>query len=104
MLLAGGVEVEAAARELSQMTTGQFGPTHSRSLVGTMTEYIKTLEYQQAYQQEYQQEYQERGHPDLEPPDLGHQERESLEHQALFLNQLIWKPIDYQTPAAVTCQ
>jgi len=79
VLRASVIPEASIATELDEMMSFQFGPTQNRSLVGTMVEYVKTLEY-------------------LDEDS----ELESALDKSLSLNRMIWRPLEYKTPEEVT--
>ena len=79
VLRAATVLEASIASELDEMISFQFGPTQSRSHVGTLVEYVKTLEY-------------------LDEDS----ELESALDKRLSLNRMIWRPLEYKTPEEVT--
>lgn len=80
VLHAVGVSEAAIAKEEAEMISFTVGPTQSRSVLGTMNEYVKTLEMLQ------------------DTADFP----ASLLEQSMFLNQVICKPLDWQHPDEVT--
>jgi hypothetical protein len=79
VLQAIGVPAAAIAREEVQMSSFSFGPTQNRSVVGTMTEYVKMLEVL-----------------DDDP------EAQTLLDKSLFLNRIICSPLQWRHPDEVT--
>ena len=74
-----GISNDAIAEEQEEMATFQFGPTQSRSHVGTLIEYVKTLEFVDS-----------------------DRELESALSRSQLLNQMLWRPLEYKTPEEVT--
>jgi hypothetical protein len=79
VLQALGVSEAAIVREEAQMNSFSFGPTQSRSIVGTMTEYVKMLQV-------------------LEDDP----EAQTLLEKSLFLNHIICSPLQWRHPDEVT--
>jgi len=80
VLQALGVSEAAIGREEREMAPIHLGPTQSRSILGTMNEYVKMLEYK---------EYDE--------ADAG-----SPLQISLSLSRILWSPLGWRYPEEVT--
>jgi hypothetical protein len=79
VLQALGVSEAAITREEAEMSSSCFGPTQSRSILGTMNEYVRMLEV-------------------LEDDP----EAQTLLEKSLFLSRIICSPLQWRHPDEVT--
>ena len=80
VLQALGVSEAAIGREEREMAPSHLGPTQSRSILGTMNEYVKMLEYKE-----------------YEAADAG-----SPLQISLSLSRILWSPLGWRYPEEVT--
>ncbi|MGI9089747.1 MAG: DUF6933 domain-containing protein [Gemmatimonadaceae bacterium] len=87
VLEALGVSDAAISREEQEMVPWFLGPTQSRSVLGTLNEYVKTLEY-------------EREAMSL-PGTASIPDAAAILEQSLFLSQIICSPLQWRHPGEV---
>lgn len=82
-----GVSDAAISREEQEMVPWLLGPTQSRSVLGTLNEYGKTLEYERE---------------GVSLPDAASlSDAASLLEQSVFLSQIICSPLQWRPPEEV---